>query len=91
MGLSADCNTVTTELPDGVGETTSWKRNHCLNLVVRETSFFSAHRFELASRHFRIDGDLICAATFARRFEHWRGTGMWGFLWRTQPIKFVTR
>jgi hypothetical protein len=59
MGLSADCTTVTTELPDGVGETTSWKRNHCLNLVVRETSFFSAHRFELASRHFRIDGDLI--------------------------------
>jgi hypothetical protein len=32
---------------------------HCLNLVECETSFFGAHRFELASRHFRIDGDLI--------------------------------
>jgi hypothetical protein len=41
-----------------LGKQLSWKRNHYLNLVVRETSFFSAHRFELASRHFRIDGDL---------------------------------
>jgi hypothetical protein len=42
-----------------LGKQLSWTRNHCLNLVERETSFFRAHRFELASRYFRIDGDLI--------------------------------